>query len=123
LPAISTPRTLEEVAAALHRGFFSLLAPGFEPAPGGISEFSRWVEQGRFPPDPAALNEAASCSGFLGQTVWAAVHEARPTHLAIIEALLAAGADVREADIHPVMPQWIACWNDLERRPAVMPDA
>ncbi|MBA2628149.1 MAG: ankyrin repeat domain-containing protein [Gemmatimonadales bacterium] len=33
----------------------------------------------------------------LGGTVWASVHEARPAHLAIIEALLAAGADVREA--------------------------
>ena len=30
--------------------------------------------------------------------VWAAVHEPRPTHRAIIEALLTAGADVNEAE-------------------------
>lgn len=34
----------------------------------------------------------------LGATVWAAVHEPRPMHLAIIEALLTHGADVREAE-------------------------
>lgn len=34
----------------------------------------------------------------LGGAVWAAVHEAKPDHLAIIEALLEAGADVREAE-------------------------
>ena len=34
----------------------------------------------------------------LGGTVWAAVHEPRPTHRAIIEALLTAGADVNEAE-------------------------
>lgn len=34
----------------------------------------------------------------LGATVWASVHEARDTHPAIIEALLAAGADVSEAE-------------------------
>ena len=33
----------------------------------------------------------------LGGTVWAAVHEPRPAHPAIMEALLRAGADVREA--------------------------
>lgn len=33
----------------------------------------------------------------LGGTVWAAVHEPRPAHPAIVEALLEAGADVREA--------------------------
>ena len=34
----------------------------------------------------------------LGGTVWSSVHEARPTHLEIIEVLLAAGADVSEAE-------------------------
>ncbi len=34
----------------------------------------------------------------LGATVWAAVHEPRPTHAAIVEMLLAAGANVREAE-------------------------
>jgi ankyrin repeat protein len=34
----------------------------------------------------------------LGATVWAAVHEPRPTHAAIVQALLAAGANVREAE-------------------------
>jgi hypothetical protein len=34
----------------------------------------------------------------LGCAVWSAVHEPRPTHVQIIEALLAAGADVRAAD-------------------------
>jgi hypothetical protein len=34
----------------------------------------------------------------LGGTVWAALHEPRPTHLAIIEALLQAGAHVDAAE-------------------------
>jgi hypothetical protein len=34
----------------------------------------------------------------LGGTVWASVHEPRPEHPAIIEALLHAGADVRDAE-------------------------
>jgi hypothetical protein len=34
----------------------------------------------------------------LGGTVWAAVHETRPEHPLIIEALLRAGAEVREAE-------------------------
>jgi ankyrin repeat protein len=34
----------------------------------------------------------------LGATVWAAVHEPRPTHAAIVEVLLAAGADVSQAE-------------------------
>jgi hypothetical protein len=33
----------------------------------------------------------------LRATVWAAVHETRPDHPAIVEALLLAGADVRES--------------------------
>ena len=44
--------------------------------------------------------EVRNCYGgtVLGGTVWAAVNEPRPTHPAIIEALLLAGADVREAE-------------------------
>jgi ankyrin repeat protein len=34
----------------------------------------------------------------LGGTVWAAIHEPRPTHLAIIEALLQAGARIDAAE-------------------------
>jgi hypothetical protein len=34
----------------------------------------------------------------LSATVWAAVHEPKPAHLAIVEALLAAGADVQAVD-------------------------
>lgn len=34
----------------------------------------------------------------LGGAVWAAVHEPKPAHLAVIEELLRAGADVSEAD-------------------------
>lgn len=34
----------------------------------------------------------------LGTTVWSAVHEPRPDHLAIVEALISAGANVNEAD-------------------------
>ena len=33
----------------------------------------------------------------LGAAVWAAIHEPRPAHVAVIEVLLEAGADVREA--------------------------
>lgn len=42
----------------------------------------------------------------LGAAVWAALHEPRPTHTAIVEALLAAGADAREAEYpsgHPAI--------------------
>ena len=43
--------------------------------------------------------ETRNCYGgtVLGGTVWAAVREPKPDHLAIIEVLLAAGANVREA--------------------------
>jgi hypothetical protein len=34
----------------------------------------------------------------LGGTVWAAIHEPRPDHVSILEALLDSGADVKEAD-------------------------
>lgn len=34
----------------------------------------------------------------LGAAVWSAIHEPRPTHPAVIEALLRAGAQVREAE-------------------------
>jgi hypothetical protein len=34
----------------------------------------------------------------LATTVWSAVHERKPDHLAIVEALMAAGANVEEAD-------------------------
>jgi len=34
----------------------------------------------------------------LGGAVWAAVHETKPDHVSIVETLLAAGADVREAE-------------------------
>ena len=38
------------------------------------------------------------CGGtVLGTGVWAAIHEAKPDHLQIIEELLDAGADVNEA--------------------------
>ncbi len=40
----------------------------------------------------------------LGATVWAAVHEPRPAHREIIAALLAAGADVREAGYPSGLP-------------------
>jgi hypothetical protein len=33
----------------------------------------------------------------LGATVWAAIHEPRPAHVAVVEVLLEAGADVHEA--------------------------
>jgi hypothetical protein len=44
--------------------------------------------------------EIRNCYGgtVLGGTVWAAVHEPRPSHPAIIEALLLAGANVGEAE-------------------------
>jgi hypothetical protein len=45
------------------------------------------------------LEELSSYGGsVLGSAVWAAIHEPRPDHLAIIEALLQAGASVDGAD-------------------------
>jgi hypothetical protein len=47
----------------------------------------------------AALETRNSYGGtVLGGTVWAAVHETKPDHLQIIEALLEAGANVEEAE-------------------------
>ena len=48
----------------------------------------------------------------LGSTVWAAIHEPRPSHLPILEALLDAGADVRGAEY----PTGDARIDDLLRR-------
>jgi len=46
----------------------------------------------------AALETRNAYGGtVLGATVWAAIHEPRPAHVAVIEVLLEAGADVREA--------------------------
>jgi hypothetical protein len=53
----------------------------------------------------------------LGGTVWAAVNEPRPTHPAVIEALLVAGADVREAEY----PSGNAAVDTLLRRFAAPP--
>lgn len=48
----------------------------------------------------------------LGGAVWAAVHETKPDHLAVIEELLRAGADVREAEL----PSGAARIDELLRR-------
>jgi hypothetical protein len=42
----------------------------------------------------------------LGAAVWAAIHEHRPTHAAIIEALLDAGAQMQAVD-YPTGVEWI----------------
>jgi hypothetical protein len=157
-PIVGEQPNFDELAAALHRGDFSQLAPAFQVPPDGPSVLAQWVREGRFAADAGVLNEAATCACFLGQTemvvflldhgadpiagsatglngfhwaanrgqlhtvealiarrlpmevrnsyggtvlggtVWASVHEPRPAHPAIIEALLAAGADVREAE-------------------------
>lgn len=49
--------------------------------------------------DAGASREARNAYGgtVLGAAVWAAVHETKPGHLAVIEVLLQAGAEVREA--------------------------
>ena len=48
----------------------------------------------------------------LGGTVWAAVHETKPDHLQIMEALLEAGASVEEAEY----PSGDACVDEILRR-------
>jgi hypothetical protein len=47
----------------------------------------------------------------LGGTVWAAVHEPKPTHPEILKALLDAGANVREAEL----PSGDACIDEILR--------
>jgi hypothetical protein len=73
--------SFEEAAAALHRGDFSWLAPLFHSGPDGSSAIARWVSEGRFASDPAALNEALACACFLGET-------------GLVESLLDHGADL-----------------------------
>ena len=150
--------TFQEAVPGLVAGDFTRLAPLFAmPAEGGLCQALRWIDEGRFAGEPAALAEAFSCACFngctaavqeflargvnpsggqltglnafhwaanrgqlpvvellleagapletrnsyggtvLGCTVWSAVHEPKPAHLAIITALLAAGAKVAAA--------------------------
>lgn len=85
----------------------SLLARGVDPSGGmltGLNEFHWAANRGQLRAvellieHRAPLEKRNSYGGtVLGAAVWAAVHEPKANHLAIIEALLAAGADVREA--------------------------
>ena len=85
-----------------------LLAYGIDPAGGmatGMNAFHWAANRGQLEIvrllicHNAPLETRSSYGGtVLGATVWAAVHETKPEHPLIIEALLNAGADVREAD-------------------------
>jgi Ankyrin repeats (3 copies) len=149
----------QEAVRGLMAGDFSRLAPLFDsPADAPPCPIVRWLNEGLFANEPAALAEAFTCACFngytrvaesflvkgvdpsggigtgmnafhwaanrgqlatvelliknnsplealnayggtvLGCTVWSAIHEPKPDHLKIIEALLIAGADIRAAD-------------------------
>jgi ankyrin repeat protein len=84
-----------------------LLAAGVPPAGGmatGLNAFHWAANRGQSAAVKLLLRHGAPLETrnayegtVLGSTVWAAVHEPRPSHPAIIEELLRAGADVREA--------------------------
>ncbi len=85
-----------------------LLAQGMDPAGGaatGLNAFHWAANRGQLEMVKLLLRHHAplevrnSYGGtVLAGTVWAAVHEAKPAHPEIVEALLAAGANVREAE-------------------------
>jgi hypothetical protein len=54
----------------------------------------------------------------LGGAVWAAVHEPKPVHLAVIEELLRAGAAVSEAEYPTGIPDLDALLERYGRRGA-----
>jgi hypothetical protein len=99
-----------------------LLADGMDPSGGaatGLNAFHWAANRGQLEIVGLLLRhraplETRNCYGgtVQGGTVWAAVHEAKPAHLEIIEALLAAGADVREAEF----PSGDARIDELLRR-------
>jgi ankyrin repeat protein len=84
-----------------------LLASGLDPSGGaatGLNAFHWAANRGQLEVVRLLLRHGASLEvrnsyqgTVLGCAVWSAVHEPRPGHLAIIEALLEAGAIVREA--------------------------
>jgi Ankyrin repeats (3 copies) len=84
-----------------------LLAMGADPSAGdgtGLNAFHWAANRGKLEAvrllirHKAALETRSMYGGtVLGTGVWAAIHEAKPDHLQIIEELLDAGADVNEA--------------------------
>ncbi len=84
-----------------------LLGRGVDPAHGagtGMNAFHWAVNRGKFDAVRLLLRynaplEARNMYGgtVLGAVVWAALHESKPDHLAIMEVLLAAGARTEEA--------------------------
>lgn len=84
-----------------------LLSRGVDPAAGmgtGLSGFHWAANRGNLDTvkllieRKAPLEQRNMYGGtVLGCTVWSAINEARPDHIAIIEALLAAGANIEEA--------------------------
>jgi hypothetical protein len=85
-----------------------LLSQGVDPAAGigtGLAAFHWAANRGNFATvkllieRKAPLEQENQYGGtVLGCTVWSAIHEPRPDHLLIIEALLAAGAKVDAVD-------------------------
>jgi hypothetical protein len=84
-----------------------LLARGVDPSGGmltGLNAFHWAVNRGELRAVELLIRHGAPLEtrnayggAVLGAAVWAAVHEPKADHLAIIEALLEAGADVQEA--------------------------
>ena len=108
----SLPEVLQEAfTCACFNGYIEvverLLASGLDPSGGaatGLNALHWAANRGQLEVVRLLLRHGASLEvrnshqgTVLGCAVWSAVHEPRPAHLAIVEALLEAGAIVNEA--------------------------